>query len=421
MRINKHQLTKYLTIVLLNLALSGLAYGNLAPAKDPCLDLVFAVTGEGESGATHSPDLKKLDEVWFAEAKKDITSNWRVLSIAIGQNDPQIAFLKKLGFAFEKHHITIPSIEKIFSAVSREIDELIASGKLAPEGALYPARVFSKIIHETKVYLPVKFGESPPDGYRPDDFLSAADFAKFVRMGFYPIGEPQYGSGETMSSLIFHDLGHFGSMIEKPKFMVAIRKTYTEIERHPEYFYNHNFESRLIYVLENLVTIHEGYRPFILKIYEDLNLRLPDDIQARPTANDYFMILQTKNESEIALIKEKLISYKNIWVDNVGGLQRDITARIYARENNYVQHYYLGNNIRTLFEALEQNSFTGDELRHHTANLLVALDYGSRITPEDWLAAAAANGPFDKGTLLHDFVCQSGAINQNHIILFFCM
>lgn len=352
----------------------------------------------------------------FIKSIENMNFNREIYRKAKRQDDPQIKFLEDLGFTFKSKKIAAPPWEKVIERLNTKMDNLVKSGAVKEDEILYPAKIYISNDKKTKgQLLAVRFGDDVPENVTPyDNLVPNNDLARFIRDGLFPLGKAGQESATAHSALL-HDLGHFSGFIADPSYMAAIRKAQTEILKNPTTLNSPKLQSRVAWAIENLVVATPGSKqPGLNKILNDLkkNSAPPQDLEY------YKTVLAGKTDKEIKKITGAVTKNSNLWIEHIGGAQRDIILREIARSKTRGKkniNSYFNYNISTDAFALKQAANPTVQ-RQLLARLFTGLDHTSHIRPADWVRESATANPLSKDTAIYKYACLSGLFNKGHDI-----
>jgi len=374
-------------ILLFNLSLA------LHAQPRPCHDILL----NNKSAALAGNDLfwRYYNDKFRQRTIIQIQQNFELFRSAKLRGDDQIRFLEDLGFVFplrEGEPILAPDMGQIFQRIEQMVEANILTGKITREDALMPILVVNAIDEDhywreeggIKITNKlIRFGE-PLDEYGTRFLENSEDkeeatlipqnqFRQLMREGFFPLGGLRGANGgDTRAGLdiseFFHDLAHFGGMIQHPQIMAAYRRN----SNRPALPEN---DMREYIAFEGLAVVRPHHESFVDKILSlPLHLSGRKKLHVKELVAHYTSFSEQKRNQLVAQwileIPSRLIM--------IGGAQRDLFtfSRFSAdwREKSLL--------INGRLDRMKDKP-TPKQM----AEFAVLLHLASRLPPEQWIDA----------------------------------
>ncbi len=360
---------------------------------------------------------RNYNRAWTLTAVEDLNQNRKSIEKALQDGDPQMDFLKFLGFEidFANGH-KVPSMSEIEKRYGEKMNELVAAGKIQPHEVLKPARMFATKIDGKQQIIAVGLTAEPPPGAIPvEGGLHGERFLRFVADGYWPMGEMAKGQPSN-SSFAFHDLGHFGAFTRDPEFMAAIRQFAETRVRESRFKIREELTN---HIFENLTVANPEKRAEFQKQLASLGL---ESNQGRD-AWDVSRYSVALGKLEPHLIQEevkKAYTLRHEMVTDVGGIRSDGISKQRVRDPGYRggDRATLENPKEFLEKAYEAT--TTDDRRKYYARYLAAMDHTTRFSPAEWVRELTPRDHVRTSSPIYNYLCRSRLFFAGHAFYAFC-
>lgn len=320
----------------------------------------------------------------------------------------QAQFLKEIGYRTENGKVVFNPNE-VLKKTNAKVEELVQSGKVPKEKAIYAARMAMGIDEDGNIFTKiVRYdGSPPPKGmeWAPEVSGTVNDFWKALSEGNFIVGDPhtkvytvETKGRDYMSDAFTHDKAHMGGFIEHPDFMVAAREIAQQVAKMP--LRGQNLEQRLSLVTESMISPKAGTGPEINKFLKNIEGKLEKSgSRLVKTVDDYFSATGNLDRKQLLQLYEQLKTVAK--EDRVGALPRDTIATFKKGEDRNTI-FVLSNSLK-IRELATKPKYSTEELRYAVSYALAHADHFRGMSAAD-IARDLASPKFES-TRVHKFYC----------------
>lgn len=359
-----------------------------------------------EAGLTvKAVSAEEFEAGWLRTTRHDLTTEERHFRVLIKERDPQISFLRELGFKFDYvNGHTIPAMKAMTKKYLSLMSTFVEDGRIRSDQVLKPARMFQVTANGKTEIIAVEVGKNPPKGAELlTKVATGEEFLRFVASGHWPVGELRRADENHISHAL-HDFGHLGGFYRNPEFMAAI-SDFAKARVADGQFGNR--ETLVNHIFESLALGRTSARPQFQRTLESVGLSANE---ASPLSVDR-VLRQTEKLSDAALRDKISSAYATRieMVEDIGGLRADGTAKLRA-----LQAFGLTAEPSTLLEnprsfiELAHDAKSPEEKRRYFARYLAAMDHTTRMRPADWVRELIKRENYAPTSSIYNYVCRSG-------------
>jgi hypothetical protein len=357
--------------------------------------------------------------------RKVVTENIQKMSPtyirSIRQKHPQIKFLEEMGYRFEVKgdvlSVDVPPLEQVARKIQERMEDLVKSGRLKPDEILEPARAYSRKRFGKEEFVFVRFGEAPPEGFKPFDrgILPDGQFERAVAEGKFVLGEPVNDLLGLKISVVEHDLGHISGFLDHPEFMAAYRKAYTEIAMRGQ-FENMAQQQRFFHTGEFYEYMSPSKKPTFQSLLREHHLNYVAESEDFITVKEVRSQLKNKSNEEMKDLLKKL--EEGHYTEPVGGTPRDLVTDEYVRANPRPAFLETPSGIAERYNRLTSSPDV-EQTRRALADALTHIHNSQFMDPVTAIREAAKPkiSTTDKSYL---YYCKSGVLRYAQIHNVFC-
>lgn len=250
---------------------------------------------------------------------------------ALRNGDNHALHLEKMGFRFHPNKtgvmdIKAPELKEVVSYYDEKMIIHVRNGDLEKDDILKMSRIFFKGEGPKRELIAIPLGDEVPINFFPyDGFVDSKSFYKFIADKKFIIGENiQLNSDQ---SFFMHDLAHFTSFIDNPKYMKALIEYSKDITKNNKGLLSTKKASSPPLRFEALETL-ASVKPKHVKEVRDL-LNIPSHLKDQKfiSVDDLKVELSKNSMSQIDSEIETLIKKFPFFIDYIGGSSRDIAIR----------------------------------------------------------------------------------------------
>jgi hypothetical protein len=303
----------------------GQQYSHAAPS---CYnEIIHDLTTYKTEKSFNDGALDGYNQLMQIEVEKSLGIHAANFNRALKEGDSHAKHLNEMGFRFSaKSEIKAPELNEVVSYYDKEMMKHVVNGELMKDDILKMSRIFFKGEGKARKLVAIPLGDEVPKGFLPfEGSVDSKSFYKFIADKKFIIGENiQLNSNQ---SFFMHDLSHFTSFIDNPKYMKALvdySKDLTDFNRHLVATNKASAPPLRFEVLETLASIKPKHVEEVKRL-----LKIPDHLKGKKfvRVEDLKTNLSKLSTSEINTEIEALINKFPFFIDYIGGSSRDIAIR----------------------------------------------------------------------------------------------